>query len=58
MKQKVFLLLCFVDPVWHCDYLIGEEAASCFASFWFVICVCCLSVCLVFLLVSLVGYVV
>ena len=25
----VFVLLCFVDPVRHCDHIVGEENADC-----------------------------
>ena len=50
--------MCFVDPVWHCDHHVGEEGDDYFF-FCFLVCTMCVSieVCLLFLLVSLVGFV-
>ena len=48
--------LLLVTPVKHCDHLVGGEGAGCFASLWFVACVISIMVCLLFFLVSLVGY--
>ena len=40
----------------HCDRLVGETGDGCFVFFWSVACVLSVMVCLLFLLVSLVGY--
>ena len=52
----VVLLLCYVDPVRPCDHILGHEGPVCFAFLWFVPCVLSALVCLLFLLVSLLGY--
>ena len=46
----IFLLLCFFDPIQHCDHLVGEEGIGCFAFLGFVACVKSVVVCLLFLL--------
>ena len=46
-----------MDPVQHCDHLVGKERAGRSAFLWFVNCVLSAMVPLLFLLVSLVGYV-
>ena len=46
-----------MGPVWHCDYLAGEEESGCFTVLWFVTRVLSIVVCFLFLLVSLVGYI-
>ena len=55
MNRHVFVM-CLVDPVKHCAYLVGEEGSGCFACLWFVAFVLSVLVCFRFLLVSLVGY--
>ena len=45
------VLLCLLGPVWHCDRL------GYFAFLWFVTCAQLVVVCLLFLMVSFVGYV-
>ena len=34
------LLLCLVNPVRHCDHLVGEEIAGCFAFLWLMLVYC------------------
>ena len=55
-----FSVLCYVDLVWHYDHLegwgLGDGVAAYFAFLWFVECVLSVMVCVLFLLVSLVGY--
>ena len=49
------LLLCLVDHVLHCDHT--KDRTGCFAFRWFVACVSSALDCLLFFLLSLVGYV-
>ena len=51
------LIVCLADPVCHSDHLDGEKRAGYFAFLWFTVCVLSVLVCLLFFLVSLVGYV-
>ena len=53
----IVVLLCLVDPVQHCDHSVWEKGSGllCF-SLLFVGYVLSVMVCLLFLLVSLVGY--
>ena len=39
----VILFLCLVDPVLHCDRIVGKKAAGCYALFclWLVYCLSC-----------------
>ena len=30
----IFVLLCLVGPVWHCEQLVEEKASDCFAFHW------------------------
>ena len=46
-----------MDPFWHCDHLAWEEGACCFTFPWFVAYMLSVMLCLLFLVVSLVGYV-
>ena len=52
-----FAMLVSIDPVCHCGPLFGEKGAGCFAFLWFVVCILSVMDCLLFLLMSLVGYV-
>ena len=47
----VFSGLSLVDPVLHCDFLVREEEANCFAFLWFVcsLCIICLGLCVLHL---------
>ena len=45
--QFVVFLLCFVDPVYHCDHLVAEQGAGCFSS-WSVAVVLSVMVCVFF----------
>ena len=53
----VVLLLCLLNPVLHCNHIVGEGRASYFAFLWFLICELSLLVSLLYLLVAVVEYV-
>ena len=58
----VFLLLCLVNPVQHCDHLAVQGGGvgwgpCCFVFHWSVTCVLSVMVCLLFFLLSLVLFV-
>ena len=43
-----FLLLCLVDPIYYCDYLVSEERIGCMGFLWFLASVLTVLVCLLF----------
>ena len=53
----MFLPLCLVSLIWRFDHLNREEDAGCFDFRWFVTCAQSVIACLLFLLTSLVSYV-
>ena len=55
--MMIVLSLCLVDHVQQCDHLFVAEGAGLFAFLWFIACVLSNMACLLFILESLVGYV-
>ena len=52
----VIWLLCYMDPVLHCDHLVREKGADYFAFHWFAACVPSAIGYLLFVLMTMVGY--